>query len=135
MSYVGVCGPKGIRFQYFICIWLPVNLHQVFGSLLVTMKCDHFDFCVNANKLDYHSDTYEAPIILHDWIWEIGGPHVMGLPLCKNPGGRGYLPGYIFAGYVPLASQSPYPVIVYSVANYTLHLSHFWTNINNWFML
>ena len=98
MGYVGVCGPKGIPFQYFICIWLPVNLHQVFGSLLVTMKCDHFDFCVNANKLDYHSDTYEAPIILHDWIREIGGPHVTGLPLCKNPGGRGYLPGYIFAG-------------------------------------
>ena len=27
--------------------------------------------------------------------------------------------GLIFAGYVPLASQSPYPIIVYSVANYT----------------
>ena len=26
--------------------------------------------------------------------------------------------GLIFAGYVPLASQSPYPIIVYSVANY-----------------
>ena len=32
----------------------------------------------------------------------------------------------IFAGYVPLASQSPYPIIVYSVANYRPHLSHFW---------
>ena len=30
-----------------------------------------------------------------------------------------------FAGYVPLASQSPYPIIVYSVANYRPHLSHF----------
>ena len=37
--------------------------------------------------------------------------------------------GLIFAGYVPLASQSPYPIIVYSVANYGPHLSHFWTNI------
>ena len=26
--------------------------------------------------------------------------------------------GLIFAGYLPLASQSPYPIIVYSVANY-----------------
>ena len=33
--------------------------------------------------------------------------------------------GLIFAGYVPLASQSPYPIIVYSVANYRPHLSHF----------
>ena len=35
--------------------------------------------------------------------------------------------GLIFAGYVPLASQSPYPIIhvVYSVVNYRLHLSHF----------
>ena len=31
----------------------------------------------------------------------------------------------IFAGYVQLASQSPYPIIVYSVANYRPHLSHF----------
>ena len=36
----------------------------------------------------------------------------------------------IFAGYVPLASQSPYPIIVYSVANYRPHLSHFWANMS-----
>ena len=30
--------------------------------------------------------------------------------------------GSIFAGYVLLASQSPYPIIVYSVANYRPHL-------------
>ena len=38
--------------------------------------------------------------------------------------GRGAL-GLIFAGYVPLASQSPYPIIVYSMAN----LSHFSANV------
>ena len=32
-----------------------------------------------------------------------------------NPGG---VLGSIFAGYVPLASQNPYPIIVYSVTNY-----------------
>ena len=42
--------------------------------------------------------------------------------------GRGVL-GFIFAGYVPLASLSPYPIIVYSEASYTPHLSHFWTNV------
>ena len=32
-----------------------------------------------------------------------------------NPGG-GVLLGLLFAGYVPVASQNPYPIIVYSVA-------------------
>ena len=54
-------------------------------------------------------------------------------PLCylgyiHPPGGGGGVLGLIFAGYVPLATQSPYPIIVYSVANYRLHLSHFWAN-------
>ena len=44
----------------------------------------------------------------------------------KSSGG---LLGLIFAGYVPLASQSPYPIIVYFVANYRPHLSHFWANM------
>ena len=35
--------------------------------------------------------------------------------LGNSPGG---LLGLIFAGYVPLASQSPYPIIVCSVGNY-----------------
>ena len=30
--------------------------------------------------------------------------------------------GLIFAGYVPLASHSPYPIAVYSSANYRPHL-------------
>ena len=38
-------------------------------------------------------------------------------------GGGGGVLGSIFAGYVPLASHSPYPIIVYSVANYRPHLS------------
>ena len=33
------------------------------------------------------------------------------------------------AKYVLLASQSPYPIIVYCVANYRPHLSHFWANV------
>ena len=31
---------------------------------------------------------------------------------------RGGVLGSIFAGYVPLASPNPYPIIVYSVANF-----------------
>ena len=33
--------------------------------------------------------------------------------------------GLMFAGYVPLVSQSPYPILVYFLANYRPHLSHF----------
>ena len=40
------------------------------------------------------------------------------------PRGGGNI-GLIFAGYVPLASQSPYPIIVYSVANYRPNLFTF----------
>ena len=34
-----------------------------------------------------------------------------------QPPREGRILGSIFAGYVPLASQSPYPIIVYSVAS------------------
>ena len=44
-----------------------------------------------------------------------------------NPGG-GVL-ALIFPSYVPLASQSSYPIIVYSVTNYRPHFSHFWANV------
>ena len=40
-----------------------------------------------------------APVIFKRWI--------------PGRGGGGGLLGLIFAGYVPLASQSPYPIIVY----------------------
>ena len=40
-------------------------------------------------------------------------------------GGGGSWP-VSFAEYVPLASQSPYLIIVYSVANYRPHLTPFW---------
>ena len=36
--------------------------------------------------------------------------------------------GLIFAGYAPLASQSLYSIIVYFVAEFRPHFSHFWVN-------
>ena len=42
---------------------------------------------------------------------------------------RGGVLGSSFAGYVPLASQNPNPIIVYSVANYRPHLSHFLAHV------
>ena len=40
------------------------------------------------------------------------------LTISTNHGGGGGVLGLIFAGFVPLASQSPFPSIVYSVAKY-----------------
>ena len=34
-----------------------------------------------------------------------------------------------FAGYVPLVSQSPYPIIVYFLPSYRPHLSHLLENV------
>ena len=47
---------------------------------------------------------------------------------CVSPLSRG-VTLFNFAGYVLLASQSPYPIIGCSVANYRPHLSHFWANV------
>ena len=47
----------------------------------------------------------------------------------RCPGGGGEYLELSFAGYVPLAFQNPYPIIVYSVANYRPHFSHFWANV------
>ena len=44
--------------------------------------------------------------------------------LIPGGGGRGYL-----GKFVPLASQSLYPIIVYSATNYRPHLRHFWANM------
>ena len=49
-------------------------------------------------------------------------------PNCEDPSGGGWGEGglgLIFAGYVPLASQRPNQIIVYSAPNYRPHLSHF----------
>ena len=48
------------------------------------------------------------------------------LKICElNTRGGGGVLVLSFAGYVPLASQSPCPIIVYFVASYRPHLSHF----------
>ena len=44
----------------------------------------------------------------------------------EGGGGEIWLLELIFVGYVPLASQYPYPIIVYSVAKHRPHVSHFW---------
>ena len=50
------------------------------------------------------------------------------IPTKLRPPPRGLL-GLIFAGYVPLASQGLYPIIVYFLANCRPHISHFGANM------
>ena len=81
----------------------------VVGSLL----CSGFPLSSKTNicKFQFHQESGRRGTTANSW-----------------GRGRGVL-GFIFAGYVPLASLSPYPIIVYSEASYTPHLSHFWTNV------
>ena len=44
-------------------------------------------------------------------------------------GGGGRELGLMFAGLVPRASQSPYPISVYFLANYRLHPTPFLENV------
>ena len=58
--------------------------------------------------------------------------HIIGSYRFSTGAGGEKALGLIFAGYMPLASQSPYLIIVYSVVNYNMYrpyLSHFWANI------
>ena len=66
----------------------------------------------NPVKANNTKATRHIVIIVFDRYWQPGG-----------------LLALIFAGYVPLASQSPYPITVYSMANYRFHLSHFGANM------
>ena len=51
--------------------------------------------------------------------------NLLKLQKYSPPRGGGGLLRLIFARYVPLGSQSPYPIIVYFVANYIPYLNHF----------
>ena len=51
------------------------------------------------------------------------------IPQQSSPRVGGGILWLMFAGYVPLASQSPCPVIVYFLANYRPHPSHFLENV------
>ena len=61
--------------------------------------------------------------------------NMSGLPGLPNttiePRGGGGELGLMFGGLVPLASQSPYPypILVYFLANYRLHPTHFLENV------
>ena len=64
-------------------------------------------------------------------LWHINLYTESGVERACIPGGGGGGGGggLFFAGFVPLASQSPCHIIVYSVANYRPHLSHFRANM------
>ena len=66
---------------------------------------------------------FRALIVSLGYLWDNNIDHTISCP--GGEGGGGVL-GLTFAGYVPLASQSPYSIIVYFLANYNPVLVTFW---------
>ena len=93
----------------------PDSLHQILGLVrLIIQALGDWGLLTKFFKSDL-----QFQIHVHQDLFDItvGG------------GGGVELPGLIFAGYLPLASQSPYPIIVYSVAKHKPHLRHFWETV------
>ena len=85
---------------------------------------------MNEIFVQFHcSSSYRKDLYRNDFVWKRAVSVIndsLSLEGARNP--RGIL-GLIFAGYVPLASQSPYPIIVYSVANYRTPSWSLWANM------
>ena len=87
------------------------------------------DELISDNGPQYASSAFRA------FSNNYGFVHTTTSPYYPQSRGRGVL-GSSSAGYVPLASQNPYPIIpqiIYIIsglfcANYKPHLSHFWAN-------
>ena len=68
------------------------------------------------NQLFYIQVHLTGKLILWPYVEEkMLCDHSQEIKGCKGGGG---VVASIFAGYVPLASQSPYPISIYSMANY-----------------
>ena len=68
------------------------------------------------NQLFYIQVHLTGKLILWPYVEEkMLCDHSQEIKGCKYRGG---LVESIFAGFVPLASQSPYPISIYSMANY-----------------
>ena len=74
--------------------------------MTVSTSCFH---CAGTCLL--YQANLEMPCSPCEWFKALGGGDGGG----GGGGGLGVL-GLIFAGYVPMASQNPYPIIVYYVA-------------------
>ena len=70
------------------------------------------------NQLFYIQVHLTGKLILWPYVEEkMLCDHSQEIKGCKYRGGGGLVES-IFAGFVPLASQSPYPISIYSMANY-----------------
>ena len=94
----------------------PDSLHQILGLVrLIIQALGDWGLLTKFFKSDLqfqihvHQDLFDTRVV--------GGR------------ARGELLGLIFTGYLPLATQNPYPIIVYSVTKYRPHLRHFWETV------
>ena len=112
----------GLSYELFYCGQLSVDIllvtmppNRTIKSFFLTASskwsCQHVE-----NKTAADEGKVVTSCSFFDHLSREGGGEVLRL---------------IFAGYVPLASQSPSPylIIVYSVANCRPHLSHFGANM------
>ena len=101
-------------------MWKSGNVEMCVGCLYVVFlevwKSGNLEMCSSCFNLItlevWKSGNVESRKCVWDGRW--GGGGVLRL---------------IFSRYVLLASESPYPIIVYSVANYRPHLSQFWAKM------
>ena len=103
---------------------------------IVSQRVEDFCFELDEDNIDYvefienTAKKKKRPSFLPksfcSCCWQV--PHV-AIPVWKGRRGGGGVLGLIFAGYVPLTSQSPYLIIVHSVADYRPHLSHSWADM------
>ena len=112
-----------------LCIFHLKNVGQK-GTILLT---NHFDLGWKENsliKVDWDpvelsrktvQPRFQGSLLPAPW-------KTVMIPTKLRPPPRGLL-GLIFAGYVPLASQGLYPIIVYFLANCRPHISHFGANM------
>ena len=95
-------------------------------------KCSNLSGCLTLTSLASRMVSNTISQILMRWsdygqmdqcctVW---GEWGLDMSIYSQGGGGGErLLGLIFVWYVPLSSQKPYPIIVYSVAKYRTHLS------------
>ena len=92
--------------QYVLSMFL--NLGHFSTSVCVTTSCNYEKCCIIFKIAESATSSYAV----------------------ISAGGGGVL-GSISAGLAGL-SEPLYPIIVYSVANYRPHLSHFWAGACRW---
>ena len=117
-------------FAYFTPCLLPLFTEFIFGRFIRLLRL--FWWFRLGRFGGYCFDLVISFWLLRSFRFVVSGfsTYLRSRDMGRQPGGGGGgVLKLIFGGYVLVASQSPYSIIVYSVANYRSHLSHFRANM------